>query len=283
MRCGSKVCNQRLSRDGNFAKCSKVESCGYHFACTTVSEATWHQWPEIQKRTWVCPYHKDRGLHRFRKADANRGTSLQKKIADDFIRSSPGYSCASDSSDSSASLRRLTRNGLRSRKPPTVSGMKYLADLKIYVENLIKTENQAILAKLDKIEGSLNRTESQILGLKQDINRLWYKNFHLQKEINTLNQIQQTKNLLINGIPEMKNENLYRIVPAYAERVGVHIDAALHLDEVFRVPRIVTSGHRPVLVQFLSTKKRNELLLAAQKQYFQQLAVEQNEQKPVFV
>ncbi|KAI5694569.1 hypothetical protein M8J75_001322 [Diaphorina citri] len=58
MDCGR--CTEELNADGDYAYCTKCKT-GYHFICTTVTEASWRSMGPERKNQWRCTSCREKG------------------------------------------------------------------------------------------------------------------------------------------------------------------------------------------------------------------------------
>ncbi|KAF6216563.1 hypothetical protein GE061_000906 [Apolygus lucorum] len=253
MFCSAPTCGKRLPLDGNFATCSSEVGCAYHFDCTTIVERTWFQWSGRQRSNWVCPKHRQVRIYTLkRKPENNLCGPVIKKTSEEL-----------DSSVVPALLNEIRPADPLPTKHQEQDNMSEIEELKNFLSNLINSKTNEVLAKIGVLDEQLRETKKEIVELKAENSILKTQNERLELEVRGLNQLNRNKNVIINGIPESKEENIPEILTHLANKVGVTVDQELHIDEIFRIPNSKPNVPRPILVQFISLKKRNEFAIAA--------------------
>lgn len=121
--------------------------------------------------------------------------------------------------------------------------------------------------KLDDIMKTINEIQNSmnLISKKQDI--LEQENVELKKRIKEMEQtdddIQQymrNKNIQIDGIPKVENENLEEIMKTIGNKLSINIKDE-DIDAIHRLPTRSTKNPEPIVVQFLTRKMRDSIIM----------------------
>ena len=80
-----------------------------------------------------------------------------------------------------------------------------------------------------------------------------------KKTIETILQYQRRNNLVLNGVPEAKDEDLFKIFEDFTAATGYPLTAS-DLDTIHRVPTRATNKPRPIVVKFIHRWKKEALM-----------------------
>lgn len=83
----------------------------------------------------------------------------------------------------------------------------------------------------------------------------------MREELEEIPSYQRRNNLEINGVPEVKNENLYEVIARLGAVLNVSIDYR-HIDTIHRVPTRRTGEPKPIIVRFFNRWLRDQLYRA---------------------
>ena len=141
-------------------------------------------------------------------------------------------------------------------------------------QNEVKKQLKEILDSMKNISDQINEIKNELMAAKRDISKITEENNKLKQIINlntfkvdSLEQYGRRENLRIYGIPE-SNENIdddgEQIVHDIAKLLNVDLDN-WDIQRAHRLGRKRSNKPRPIIVRFLSFKKRNEILNSKSK------------------
>lgn len=113
------------------------------------------------------------------------------------------------------------------------------------VLELILNQNE----KIDHLERQLTSQMNENKNLKQELG-------NARNEIDDLQQRSRLNNIIINGISESKNEDVYKIVFDLGRKLNIE-DPSSHIQIAHRVRTTMTSKPKPIVVRLLNTKTRD--------------------------
>lgn len=116
-----------------------------------------------------------------------------------------------------------------------------------------------VLSELSGCRSEVVNLNKTVLLLKSDISNKDAEIADLKSAVQSLEQYSRVRNIEIHGVKEVTNENCRALVAAIAKEVNVEMDLR-ELDVAHRVPSINKNVPRPIVAQFLSRTKRDELL-----------------------
>lgn len=133
-----------------------------------------------------------------------------------------------------------------------------------------------IKKELQEFEKSLSFTSGKMEEMLEEMKELKKRQVSLENEnemlkekvrkmeisVEDLEQYSRNRNIEINGIPFTKDENLEKIVKDIGIDINVEIKDG-EIDVVHRIPTRNNKNPEPVVVQFLSRKKRDEMIQKA--------------------
>lgn len=109
----------------------------------------------------------------------------------------------------------------------------------------VKAQNK----KIEQLERQLNA--------QKDENSLLNKNLgNARDEINDLQQRSRLNNIIINGIPEARGEDVTKLVENLGDKMKIP-NAASHIQVAHRVKSMNESKTKPIVVRLLNTKTRD--------------------------
>lgn len=122
--------------------------------------------------------------------------------------------------------------------------------------NLIKEAVAAELREtIEKNSAIIEKLQAALCERDDRINDL---EIQLSKKTDELEQYQRRQCLRVFGVKEEENENTDAICIDIAKKVGVNLDVS-DIDRSHRVGRKETGKPRPIIVKFVSYRKRSEL------------------------
>ena len=145
-------------------------------------------------------------------------------------------------------------------KDSVVAALQSPHVVKLLTEALVESVTQAVVKKLEetlqinsaaiqRMENELKKKEEKIEELKQE----------MRKRSDDLEQYQRRNNLRIFGVPENKKENADAVVMnVFTKQLGVMITEA-DIDRSHRVGIPKEGKPRPLIVKFVSYRKRSEI------------------------
>lgn len=123
----------------------------------------------------------------------------------------------------------------------------------------IDTNMQAMNQKMEFMMKELETTKQENVQLKKQIAEQNKKIGEMEREI-------RRKNIIIKGVEDQENEKIEETndkVKAIFETMEVNINTNMDIDEIRRIGRYKTGATRPILVKFISGKKKTEILKGA--------------------
>lgn len=103
--------------------------------------------------------------------------------------------------------------------------------------------------------------DKQVVLMKENV-MLKEKMKNMEKDLEELQQYTRNHNIQIDGIPVQKEENLEQIVQEIGNAINVEIKDG-EIDVVHRIPTRSSNNPEPIVVQFLSRRKRDEIIIKA--------------------
>jgi regulator of replication initiation timing len=237
--CGS--CSDPLPDDNEFAVCS-VCKANLHFTCADILESTWNRMGQTRRDNWKCS--KCSGC----KSKAPKDTSTKipvDKSQEQFL--------AKMEETIKAQFSRYEEN--------------FGAQLNEFRNSMDFFSN-----KIDDYECQIKTYCSQVKDLQDSQNMLVKENEKLKKEIaqyksqlEDLEQYNRNKNIQIDGVPEIPNENVGVILQKISHVVGLPLNITSDIQAMHRIPTKRERGPKPIIVQFSNRQTRDEFLSKCKK------------------
>uniref|UniRef100_A0A8D8R0M1 FP protein C-terminal domain-containing protein n=1 Tax=Cacopsylla melanoneura TaxID=428564 RepID=A0A8D8R0M1_9HEMI len=131
--------------------------------------------------------------------------------------------------------------------------------------------------KLTKMMNLLLEQKVQIEKMEKKMNEQMEENKKLRSElkeakdeVSDLQQRQRLNNIIINGIPEAKGENVIKIVESLGDKLGIS-NPGFHIQVAHRVKTKTANKVRPIVVRLINTRTRDAWTMAfRQKQMWKQ-------------
>jgi len=111
--------------------------------------------------------------------------------------------------------------------------------------NSIQAEIGALTARIGSLHTAVTENQTAIQ--------------HCQEDIEGILQYQRRNNLVLNGIPEEENEDLFKIFEVFTAAAGFPLTAT-DLDTIHRIPTRVQNKPRPIVVRFTNRWKKEALM-----------------------
>ena len=121
-----------------------------------------------------------------------------------------------------------------------------------------------VMEKLDKLSGEVTQHASKHDTFKRDLQRLSDQVVSNQQRVDELEQYSRKNSVEIHGVPVHEGESCEEIVLAIASKVNVQIGST-DVEITHRLKRRPVNGSTPIVVKFVSHKKKKELLQARRK------------------
>lgn len=151
-----------------------------------------------------------------------------------------------------------------SSKPSSVSTPARTTDASIHekLDLIIKRLDQ-FDTRLTKLENEqqgmadgLNYMTTEIQELKSDLKSVNAdKIANLEEEIDQLTHQANRKNLIIDGIPHKDDENLFKAIEVFSEKIGFEINPDTDINNLYRIKQ-----SDKIVVQFLQICKRDKFV-----------------------
>ncbi|KAI5723366.1 uncharacterized protein LOC103521242 [Diaphorina citri] len=118
-------------------------------------------------------------------------------------------------------------------------------------------------SKMNQILELVKEQNKKIEQLETQLNEQRQENKHLTKnlanakdEINDLQQRSRLSNIIINGIPEAKGENVFKLVEDLGRKLEIN-NAESHIQVAHRVKTTNKTKAKPIVVRLLNSKTRD--------------------------
>ncbi|CAG4925283.1 unnamed protein product [Colias eurytheme] len=255
---------------GGNQKCIICSSCGksFHYACLSMKVPPYKS---KEEKSWNCPICLSKNPKTLKKDSTPiRNVTLSRGNKRQASGSPPPTSPISNNED----LRLMIQNIIKSEFSEMLDQFnvsivsiinKELIPVREEMKELIRSM-QFMNARFDEIE-KLQQSATEITKkLEKENTELRNSIDDLLLRINNLEQHSRSNNLEIQCMPEKRNENLYNIVTQLGNVVNCNIGEKdiLHCT---RVAKSNKSNSRPrsIVVQLMSTKMRDQLLASILK------------------
>lgn len=137
--------------------------------------------------------------------------------------------------------------------------------------------------KMDEVLVEIKKLKERQVDLENENKMLREKMMKMENSVEELEQYSRNRNIQIDGIPCVKDENLEKLVQDIATQIDVEITGG-EIDVVHRIPSRYNKNPEPIVVQFLSRKKRDEMIEKGKKKKINTTNLNiSGPQKPVFI
>ncbi|KAG8235577.1 hypothetical protein J437_LFUL015432, partial [Ladona fulva] len=214
-------CSEELQPDGDFVKCYGCDF-GYHYNCSTISEATYRRMSDSRRREWRCSLCKEKGKKM--NVDKNKNTA----------------------NDDLKSIVTLMRNEQKSSFEQLENNLSKLSD---FYDDL-KSEIMALKESNAQLLNAVKVLERKCLDKESKI-------CELEVRVNCLEQSLRSNNLEMHGVEVVQGEDghsMFNIV----QKIGKELDVPISLNDVeliYRLPKKKVD----IVVSFSSKKIRDKL------------------------
>lgn len=245
-------CDVPLPPENDYIVCYGCKS-GFHYVCANVRKAKWRTNTMEVKTSWRCFCCKDKtsGMP-ILSANAKKEVQMQDSTKQQF-----------ESSD--------------------VFLNKMVNILRTDIRQIIKEENAEFATKMNEFQQSIEFYSHQLddflkkvsalteenKQIKKDYYELKVKYSELEKTTNNLviktegdKQYSRNHNIIVNGIPETRNENLVDIAKALRKYIDAQIDKT-DLQTIHRLTTHTKDNNKPIIIQFSNRMVRHNYLSKA--------------------
>lgn len=185
------------------------------------------------------------------------------------------WKCAVCAPDPKPAISQITHN-----KNESIESMfKTLCDKM----NEVIISNQFLSDKYDKLLKTTVENSAQIKDLQTKVNALEAENQSLKKKLNDVEtenlQIQarlRIDTVEIHGIPPTPTENVYEVIESVAKAAGINNISSSDISLAHRVPTKRDKNKTFIVAQFISRRKKIELLTAAREKKLKLGDIRQN-------
>lgn len=139
---------------------------------------------------------------------------------------------------------------------------KIMVEFKKEIRLELKEIEKSLTFNSEKIDDFIN--EMKEMREKQDT--LMKENMELKEKVKTMEhaveemeQYSRNRNIQIDGIPIQKDENLEEMVKVISKEIDVEINNG-EIDVVHRIPTRSKKHPEPIIVQFTTRRKRDEMI-----------------------
>lgn len=242
--CGK--CSEKVV-DGDGPVCAGECKSFFHYACSGISETNYRKLPISRRKTWKCVECT---------TDVRTRTPSTNSCRDDMEERRSGQ-CGDTGADIKDIKHTLTSMNIK---------LNELSELRKEVEEIRKFAN-FIDEKYENMKSSLEETLNMNRILQREVAELKRENLEKDRQmqelfvkVTDLDQYSRNRNLEIIGVEERPGENCLEVVKSIAEECGVSMEPG-QIDVAHRVPSKNVNMPRPIIVQFVSRNKRDELLV----------------------
>lgn len=225
-------CDECVPVQGDYIKCQHCLRV-YHFMCAGISERTYQSKGVEGRKQWKCP------LFCRTKVAVNLQTPLPSPTPDDEVQKTEPLDKQITLATIQATIQAAIVNSQKAVE-------KQISDLKNSVQ-FMSAQYDALFKELQEEK---KKSSVKIAHLERE-------NSELREQFNDLDQYGRNRNLEILGVEETVNENLVAKLEEVAKVLEVSYETG-DIDIVHRIPS--KKKPSPIIVQFLSRRKRNEWL-----------------------
>lgn len=129
-----------------------------------------------------------------------------------------------------------------------------LEDKMNQVLQLVMAQNE----KIEQLENQLEKQRQENMGLREDLR-------NSRDDVDELQQRSRLNNIIINGIPEAKSEDVYKLVENLGDKLGI-LNPASHIQIAHRVKTTTLGKVKPIVVRMLNSKTRDVWTAAYRQQ-----------------
>ncbi|XKL69204.1 hypothetical protein PGB90_006973 [Kerria lacca] len=152
----------------------------------------------------------------------------------------------------------------------------------------------ALSRKFEKVENSIKELKTTVGKLSNDFDELKQEQNEIQEEVdamgkdlhstnrrlNDLEQQSRKNNIIINGVPESKDENVYEII----EKIGTALEESLEKNDIAIAHRIPSRrGTAPIIVRFNNWEKKTTLIRKSKIVQLTSEKINLNPTQPIYI
>lgn len=252
-------CNGEITKNDSLT-CS-ICSCIVHYKCIDMSESCYKKFLRDKKIKWKCSNCID--VQKLENSNA-KGNEFK------------GFSEINSE---------INKQLIHIKSELVECFTRELAKLKIELKEEIARSHDDLM---NKFKLSFDSLGTEITSLKEDYVQLKNENFEINKEIYQLKsqlddfeQYSKNSNLVISGIPENVDENLFDILNVMANKLQIHNSGII---DYHRISTRKASSIKPIIVKFISKKQRNAFFAATKVKRLRANDLKENfDQMKIFV
>lgn len=242
-------CVKKIGRYDESVNCSGKCEGVYHLVCVGLSADEYQSMNEDRKlKTWECP------------SCINTMTSNDK--SDNTFQNSAlvgSHTCEASQHTTEFNIQNvLAQMTLKLDILPVLD--KRIQSLSVTVNNIDKRISNLekditdVKTKVDSNTNKINEVDSLLINKEAEIKKL-------HQQLNNMDQYSRNRNIEINGIIEMHDENLLNILTVIARKLEVNNFSGHEVEAIHRLPtRNQGSKPRPIVVQFLRRNVRDTFI-----------------------
>lgn len=245
-------CGEDLLGDNDVVKCS-VSNCKLHYTCAGVAEKSWKQMGNVRRETYCCilcrNLKKDSGsVSEFSSVfDAKEGLS---KLPENFFENLE--------KKVENIVQRAVEKKLKMFNDTILDFQKSVDYCSSSVDDFVekikimdKKCEEVVKNHLKLVEAN-QKLENEVTGLKTQLEELL--------------QYGRNVNVQIEGVPEVRTENVIDLVCKLATAINEPVVPARDIQAAHRLPSKNKNKPRPIVVQFSNRFKRDSFLKKAKKE-----------------
>lgn len=244
------LCKNDLPQD-DFVKCT-VNNCKLHYECAGIAKKTYFQMGNTRRENYKCIICRedDKSLNAQPSTDypADFFIKMEAKIDETVKKSFEKYSKMLNSQ---------------------VDELRKLAEF-------ISTQYDEMKADQDRLNGKIKTLRENEICLQRQCDKLSAEIEILQTQHEQAEQYSRRHNIIIEGVPEIPNENIYDTVNKFAVAVDETIVLNQDIQAAHRLPSKHPNRPRPVVVQFSNRQKRDAVLKKSRNRRIQTTAFTPN-------
>lgn len=126
------------------------------------------------------------------------------------------------------------------------------------LEKMKSTMKLIMTKEIEKLNVVIGKQNERIKILEET-------NDELNTRVNELEQYSRRSNIKITNVPEMKDENLEKMICEVGEKIGIELNFKQDIQAIHRVPTASTKSPKPIVVKFSNRMMRNNFIKEAKK------------------
>lgn len=266
--CGE--CEKKLNNEGDFVVCFGRCLAKYHFdKCSGVSSNTWKRKSETKKNEWLCPRCRKQNKASNSNAEIDDlekndfGNKIDEEITDETEKMSSGASGSEQTVLSNLDIR-LTFARLEQEIRELKKEREEVREMKKAMDFMNKNYEEVIAENI-KLKTQISTMEERFNNLEEAKKEHQMLNGEIQQlrnDVREKDQYERNRNLEINGLDWLPNEDLPQVVQKVATAFGVKNYKKEMIDAAHRIPNKNKDKPSTLIMQFKHRDCRDAWLRA---------------------